>query len=208
MSTESSEWDLVRQAQQNDAAALAALFSKHRARLRNMVRLHLNPRLAGRVDASDVVQEAYLEASRVLKDYLANPQVPFFLWLRHLTGQKVIEAHRRHLGARKRGAEREVPLHRGGMPGANSESMAIELIGRVATPSILSMKAEMKTRLQQILDDMDDMDREVLMLRHFEQLSNAETAEVLGIEKSAASKRYIRALERIQETMGGMESQF
>jgi RNA polymerase sigma-70 factor (ECF subfamily) len=208
MSSESTEWDLVRQAQQNDAAALAALFSKHRARLRNLVRLRLNPRLASRVDASDVVQEAYLEAARVLKDYLADPQIPFFLWLRHLTGQKLIEAHRRHLGAQKRGADREVSLQRGAMPGANSESMAIDLIGRVATPSIISMKAEMKTRLEKILDDLDDMDREVLMLRHFEHLSNAETAQVLGIEKSAASKRYIRALERIQETMGGMESQF
>lgn len=208
MSDTSSEWDLVRQARNNDQEALAELFGKHRDRLRNMVRLRLNPRLAGRVDASDVIQEAYLEAARVLKEYLDNPQIPFFLWLRHLAGQKLIEAHRRHLGSQKRGADREVSLQRGAIPGANSESMAIDLIGRIATPSLISMKAEMKSQLEQILDGMDPTDREVLVLRHFEHLTNTETAQVLGIDKSAASKRYIRALERIQQTMESMESQF
>ncbi len=208
MSENSSEWDLVRQAQDDDEAALAALFSKYRTRLRNMVRLRLNPRLAGRVDASDVVQDAYLEAARVLHEYLKDPKFPFFLWLRHLAGQKVIEVHRRHIGAEKRGVDREISMQRGAMPAASSESMVVDLVGQIPTPSVISMKAEMKAQLQQILDDMDPIDREVLTLRHFEHLTNAETAEVLGIEKSAASKRYIRALERIQEIIGTSESQF
>lgn len=198
MTSEAKEVDLVRRAGEGDGEALTDLFTRHRRRLRNMVRLRLNHRLQGRVDPSDVVQDAYLEAARVLKDYLRDPNVPFFLWLRHLTGQKLIQAHRRHLGARLRDAGREISLYHGALPGASSAALAAQLLGRLTSPSQAAVRAEMKVRLQEILNDMDPLDREVLVLRHFEQLSNAETAQVLEIDTSAASKRYVRALERLE----------
>jgi RNA polymerase sigma-70 factor (ECF subfamily) len=209
MTNEVDEGDLLRRAAEGDGEALTDLFTRYRRRLRNMVRLRLNRRLHGRVDASDIVQEAYLEAARVLKDYLDDPKIPFFLWLRHLTGQKLIQTHRRHLGARLRDAGREVSLYYGALPGASSAALAAQLLGRLTSPSQAAMRAEMKIRLQEILNDMDPLDREVLVLRHFEQLSNAETAQVLEIDTSAASKRYVRALERLEGILnasGGLGS--
>lgn len=192
---------LLARAAGGDQAALNELFGRYRERLKRMVRLRLNRRLAGRVDDSDVLQEAYLEASRKLGDYLKDRPLPFFLWLRHLTGQKLIEVHRRHLGAEMRDAGREVSLHRGALPAANSMSLAAQLLGRLTSPSQAAVKAEMRIKLQQALNNLDPDDREILALRHFEQLSNVEAAQVLEIETSAASKRYLRALARLQKIL-------
>jgi RNA polymerase sigma-70 factor (ECF subfamily) len=147
------------------------------------------------------LQEAFLEASRKLGDYLKDRPLPFFLWLRHLTGQKLIEVHRRHLGAEMRDAGREVSLHRGPLPAANSMSLAAQLLGRLTSPSQAAVKAEMRIKLQHALNNLDPNDREILALRHFEQLSNVEAAQVLDIETSAASKRYLRALARLQKIL-------
>jgi RNA polymerase sigma-70 factor (ECF subfamily) len=187
----------------SEAFDLNAQFAEHRERLKRMVSLRMSPRLRGRVDASDVVQDAYLEAARALDDYLREPKLPFFLWLRLVTGKKLIDVHRRHLGAEMRDAKREVSLHRGPLPSANSESLAAQLLGRFTSPSHAAIRAEMKIRLQDALNGMEEMDREVLALRHFEQLSNSEVAEELGISTSAASKRYLRAVERLDQTLGG-----
>jgi RNA polymerase sigma-70 factor (ECF subfamily) len=135
--------------------------------------------------------------------------MPFFLWLRFLTSQKLLELHRHHLGAQARDAGREVSLHRGSLPGTSSAALAAQLLGHLTQPSQAAIRAEMKIRLQDALNSMDPLDREVLALRHFEHLSNAETAQTLGIGESAASKRYVRALRRLKEiltsTPGGME---
>src|SRR5262249_24772460 len=156
-----------------------------------MVALRLDRRLQGRIDPSDVIQEAYLTASVQLADYLKNPTLPFFLWLRLITGQKLVALHRHHLGTQARDAGREVALHQGALPEASSAALAAQLLGHDTRPSEAALRAEMALRLQEALNRMDALDREVLALRHFEQLSNAEAAHVLGVRESAASKRYV-----------------
>jgi len=193
--------DLLQRAAKGDQQALNELFDRHRSRLKKMVRLRLNRRLQGRVDDSDILQDACLEAARRLPDYLADPQAPFFLWLRRITGDKLLEVHRNHLGTQKRDAELEVSLHRGPLPAANSVSLAAHLLGRLTSPSQAAVKAETRLQLQEALNSLDPLDREILALRHFEQLTNAETAAELGLETSAASKRYIRALARLQKVL-------
>ena len=193
--------ELLAAAAAGDEKALTELFSRYRKRLKQMVRLRLNRRLQGRIDDSDVLQEAYLEAAKRLPEYLADRPLPFFLWLRHLTGEKLIDAHRRHLGAKMRDAAQEVSLHRGPMPAASSASLAAQLLGRLTSPSQAAIKAETRLRVQEVLNRMDSLDREVLALRHFEQLSNAEVAETLGLNESTASSRYLRALKRLKDEL-------
>ena len=190
--------DLLRRAAAGDEQAFQELFGRYRDRLKRMVRLRLNRRLQGRVDDSDVLQEAYLDVSRRLNEYLANPTLPFFLWLRHLAGLKLAEVHRRHLGTQRRDADREVTLHRGGLPEADSVSLANQLLGKLTTPSQAAIKAETRLYVQEALNSMDPIDREVLALKHFEQLSTSEIAAVLGLSKAGAGSRYLRALKRLR----------
>jgi RNA polymerase sigma-70 factor (ECF subfamily) len=190
---------LLRRALAGDESALAALFDGHRQRLRRMIRLRLDRRLSGRVDASDVLQEAYLEVRKRLTEYASNPQaLPFPLWLRLIAGQKLTDVHRFHLGAQMRDAGQEVALHRGPFPQASSVALAAQLLGKLTSASKAAIRAEHKLIVQEALNGMDPIDREVLTLRHFEHLSNEETALVLGLSKSAASNRYIRALKRLK----------
>jgi RNA polymerase sigma-70 factor, ECF subfamily len=193
---------LVGRAAEGDAAAQHELFGRYRNRLKRMVRLRLNRHLQGRLDASDVLQEAYLEAAKRLQDYARERPLPVFLWLRHITGQKLIDVHRRHLGAQARNAACEVSLHRGAMPAASSVFLAAQLLGRLTSPSQAAVKAEARLLVQEALNNMDSLDREVLALRHFEQLSNGEVAESLGINESTASTRYLRALKRLKDELG------
>jgi RNA polymerase sigma-70 factor (ECF subfamily) len=160
------------------------------------------------VDASDVLQEAYLEAAQRLTEYVRNPKVPFFLWLRFLTGQRLLAVRRRHLGTEARDAAREVSLFAGAMPEASSACLAAQLMGKVTAPLQAVIRAELKLRLQSALNEMDPTDREVLALRHFEQLGNTEAAEVLGISPSGASSRYLRALKRLKDILGAIPGRF
>lgn len=177
--------------------AVAELFSQYEARLQKMVHYRLDRRLYGRVDAADVLQEAYLEAARRVGDYLAKPTVPFFVWLRQITTQVLIDTHRRHL-AQMRDAYQEVPMHRGAYMHASSFSLAAQLVGNVSSPSRVAMREEMLEQVRVALEKMDELDREILALRHFEELNNNEVAQVLGIQKAAASNRYVRALKRLR----------
>jgi RNA polymerase sigma-70 factor (ECF subfamily) len=195
---------LLRRARGGDQEALALLFTRYRERLRQMVRLRLDRRLQGRLDPSDVLQEAYLDLARRLPEYPADPSVPFYLWLRSLTGQRLIDLHRRHLGAKMRDAAQEVSLYRGALPEASGESLAAQLLGRLTSASRAAIRAETQIRVQEALNSMDALDREVLTLRHFEMLTNEETAQVLGIGKSAASNRYVRALKRLKDILAGL----
>jgi RNA polymerase sigma-70 factor (ECF subfamily) len=195
---------LLRQVAAGDQAVWGDLLERHRPRLRRMVELRLDPRLQGRLDASDVIQEAYLTASAQVADYLKKPSIPFFLWLRLVTGQKLVELHRHHLRTKARNAQRQVSLHRGAWPAASSAVLASKLIGREPSPSKVARETEQHRWLQKALERMDPLDREVVALRHFEQLTNAETAEVLGLDVSAASKRYVRALQRLKEILSAM----
>ena len=193
--------DLIQRAADGDEDAARLLFSRHRDRLRRMVRLRLNRRLQARVDDSDILQEAMVEATRKLPEYAAEPKIPFFLWLRTLTGLKLAEIHRRNLGVEMRDADRVVSLHRGALPEANSITLAAQLLGKLTTPSQTAMKAELRMRVQEVLNAMDPVDREVLALRHFEQLSTSEAAEVLGLSKAGAGSRYLRAIKRLRKVM-------
>jgi RNA polymerase sigma-70 factor (ECF subfamily) len=209
MPDDSAEFqDQLRRLAAGDGQALAELFTRYRDRLRRMVQLRLDRRLQGRIDASDVLQEAYLDAARRAPEYAANPAVPFFLWLRLLTGQRLLMVHRRHLGAKMRDVGQEVSLYRGALPQASSLSLAAQLLGRMTSPSRAAVRAEMQLKLQEALNGMDPLDREVLTLRHFEELSNGETAAVLGIPKSAASNRYVRALKRLKDVLASMPGFF
>ena len=203
MTTDPSESsDLLRRAGQGDAEALGQLLEAQRKRLRRMVRLRLDPRLQGRIDPSDVIQETYLEAAERLAEYIRDPKVPFFLWLRFLTGQKLLQLRRHHLGTQARDAARELSIYQGAMPEASSACLAAQLLGKRTAPLEAAIRAEMKLRLQAALNGMEPMDREVLALRHFEQFNNAETAQLLGISESGASSRYLRALKRLKDILG------
>jgi RNA polymerase sigma-70 factor, ECF subfamily len=195
---------LLREAAQGDPGRLGALLELHRPRLRRMVALRLDPRLHGRIDPSDVIQEAYLEASARLAEYLRQPTMPFFLWLRFLAGQKLVTLHRHHLGRQMRDAGREVSLYRGRLPEASSATLAAQLLGHETRPSEAAIRAELKVRLQEALNRMDPLDREILALRHFEQLSLAEAAQVLGLTESGACRRHLRALKRLKEVLSGL----
>jgi RNA polymerase sigma-70 factor (ECF subfamily) len=203
-SEQSRSAELLKCAAAGDQGAINTLFTLYRDRLRAMVRLRLNRRLQGRVDPSDVLQEAYLEVCKGFAEYVRSPRLPFFLWLRHITGQKLIAAHRYHLGAQLRDAGQEVSLYHGALPQASSVSLAAQLLGRITSASKAAVRAETKIRVQEALNSMDAIDREVLSLRHFEMLTNAETAAVLGLKKSAASNRYVRALERLKDILAGI----
>jgi RNA polymerase sigma-70 factor, ECF subfamily len=196
---------LLRRALAGDELALAALFDAYRERLRRMIRLRLDRRLTGRVDSSDVLQEAYLDVRKRLAEYgRDHGAMPFHLWLRLIAGQKLTDVHRYHLGTQMRDAGQEVSLHRGPFPQASSVSLAAQLLGRLTSASKAAIRAEHRLIVQEALNGMDSMDREVLTLRHFEHLSNDETAMVLRLSKSAASNRYIRALRRLKEILSSI----
>jgi RNA polymerase sigma-70 factor (ECF subfamily) len=200
---------LLRRAADGDDPSWGSLLTRHGGRLRRMIAFRLDPRLQGRVDPEDILQEVYMAAWHSLPAYLGQPAVPFFLWLRGIAGQKLLEVHRTHLGTRMRDARREVSLHRGALPDATSAALAAQLLGHQTRPSEAAVRAEAKVRLQEALNGMDPLDREALALRHFEHLTNAEAARVLRIGEAAAGKRYLRALERLREILaqmpGGLE---
>jgi RNA polymerase sigma-70 factor (ECF subfamily) len=184
-----------------DQHALGEFFDRHSERLRRMLRLRLDRRLQGRIDPEDVLQEAFVDASRRLGEFAADPSLPPFLWLRFLTVQRLQTLHRLHLGARCRDAGREVSLWSGSLPAADSRSLAAQLLGRMTTPSRAAICAEIQIKIQEALNAMEPIDREILALRHFEELNNNETAAVLGIHKAAASNRYVRALRRLKDIL-------
>jgi RNA polymerase sigma-70 factor, ECF subfamily len=193
--------DLLRRLEGGDERALTELFTRHRERLRRMIHLRLDRRLQGRIDVSDVLQDAYLDVARRAPEYLAQATLPPFLWLRLTTGQTLQALHRHHLKVHMRDAGREVSLRSRATPQANSACLAEMLLGRLTSPTRAARRAEMQLKLQEILNGMEPLDREVLALRHFEELSNGEIAQVLGLTKTAASNRYMRALERLKDRL-------
>jgi RNA polymerase sigma-70 factor, ECF subfamily len=194
----------LRQAAQGDAQSWEALVAESRPRLRRMVAFRLDQRLSGRVDPSDVLQDTYLEAWQDLDGYLRVPAMPFFLWLRGIAGNKLRELHRHHLGAQMRDPRREVSIFDGLLGETTTTALADGLMGDLTRASEEAMQMELKLRLQDALNGMDPLDREVLALRHFEQLSPAETATVLGIKEKAAGMRYVRALRRLKDILNSL----
>jgi RNA polymerase sigma-70 factor, ECF subfamily len=203
MTDQASEVDrLFRRATHGDPERFGTLLEECRPRLRRMVAQRLDPRLHGRIDPSDVIQETYLEASGRLAEYLRKPALPFPVWLQFLAGQKLVTLHRHHLGCQMRAAGREVSLRPAGPAESPSAAPAGQVPGREERPSEAVARAERRDRLREALDALDLPDREILALRHFEQLSLAEAAAALGITESGACRRHMRALARLKDVLG------
>ncbi|MEM9799890.1 MAG: sigma-70 family RNA polymerase sigma factor [Planctomycetota bacterium] len=197
--------------------ALGPVLEAYRARIERMIRVRMDPRIAGRAGASDVLQEAYVEVARRLPSYLdewnaartapteeREGPMPFFLWVRFIAAQSLQELHRRHLGAAVRDARREVDLAGragGALPEASSLLFASALVASGISPSGAAAVDEQRELLRKALDSLSAQDREVLFLRHFEQLSNKEIAELLGLSAPGASLRHLRALGRLQRAL-------
>jgi RNA polymerase sigma-70 factor (ECF subfamily) len=200
---------LVERLRAGNGQALTDLFQHHRDRLRRMVELRMDARLQGRVDASDVLQDAFLDAAANLDWYLQGSELPPFLWLRLVVSQRISRYHRQHLGTKMRDAGQEVSLYRNPLPQASSAALASMLLGRLTSPSHAAIRAEQVLQVQEALNELDPLDREIVALRHFEELSRAETAQVLGITEEAGAKRYLRALRRLKAILavrpGGLE---
>jgi RNA polymerase sigma-70 factor (ECF subfamily) len=201
---------LLEKARAGDQVALNELFARYRNRLRHMVDLRIDRQLQARVDASDVIQEAYVDAVSRWTEYLREPSYPLLLWLRLLVGERLLKLHRQHLGTQMRDAALEVSIYRGALPAASSAALAAQLLGKHTSPTQAVVRAERMIRVQDALNALDPIDREVLCLRHFEELTLVETALSLGIQEAAAAKRYVRALRRLKAALatmpGGLES--
>lgn len=192
---------LLDEARQGQADAVERLLARHREPVRRMIDLRLDPAIVQRVDASDVVQEVMLEASRRLRDYLRDPAMPFLVWLRHLAKDHLIDAHRRHHQAQKRGVDREQSLARPAWADQSSLELAGQLVDPERTPASEAMQRELQDRLHLAIDQLDDIDREVILMRHFEQLSNQDVAHALELTEPAASMRYLRAVRRLRDLL-------
>lgn len=165
-----------------------------------MIDLRMDPALKARIGASDVLQDAYVEIAGRVGDYLENPRMPFFVWIRFITAQRLLKLRRHHVGAQKRDARRDVRDAPTG-PQATAVALVDHLMASGVTPSLAVAADEFRVQLMEALDEMNPLDREVLVLRHFEELTNVEAAEALGIETNTASQRYVRALKRLGQAL-------
>jgi len=189
---------LLDQARRGDAAAVDRLLAIHREPLRRMIALRLDPALAGRLDASDVVQDVLLEASRRLNDYLRDPAMPFPLWLRHIAKDHVIDAHRRHRKAQRRSLDREQPLVAPRLADQSSAEIVAQLFDQELTPASAAIRQEMRRRLEAAIASLEENDREVILMKLQENRSNQEVAAILGLSEAATSMRYLRAVRRLR----------
>jgi RNA polymerase sigma-70 factor (ECF subfamily) len=187
---------------QADAGAAERLWERHRSALRRMIDLRLDRALGRRVDASDVVQEVLLKANQRLPEYLKAPVLPFHLWLRQIARDHIIDQHRRHRVAGRRSIDRERPLAPPAFADQSSLDLAAQLRDPGVTPAAAALRAELSRRFQQALGELNEDDREIILLRHFEQLSNSEAAQTLGLTEPAAGMRHLRALRRLRAVLG------
>lgn len=190
--------DILNDVRNGDDEAINRLFARHREAVRRMISQRLDPQLAGRLDASDVVQEVLIEASRRLPDYLDDPAMPFHLWLRHLARDHVIGAYRRHRAARKRSVDRELPLAGAGLADQSSLDLAPHLVASGLTPAAAAIRKELEQRFRAAISSLGEDDREIIFMRHFEQLSNQDVATALELSEAAAGMRHLRALRRLR----------
>ena len=197
---------LVNRVMRRDETALAELFSRHRDRLWRIVNFRLDRRLRGRVDADDVLQEAYINTAKRIDYFLQDASRSIFVWFRLMVNQTLIDIHRRHLGTEMRNASREFSIDSGWGSDSTSFSLSFHLLGHLTSPSNAAVRAELSTQLDTALSLLSAIDREVLALRHFEELTNVETAQVLDMSEQAASLRYVRALARMKKVMSNFPS--
>jgi RNA polymerase sigma-70 factor, ECF subfamily len=191
---------LISRAAAGSDEAVNELLERHRAALRRLVQFRLDRRIAGRVDASDVVQDVLLEASRRLRDYVTDPKMPFHLWLRQLAQDRMIDLHRRH-HAQRRSVDREQPLAVGGFSDRSSLDLAAQLCDAELTPAAATLRKELQQRFLEALDRLEEGDREIIVMRHVEHLGNGEIAQALGLSPAAAGMRYLRAMRRLRSIL-------
>lgn len=184
-----------------DGKVLARVFDIYRERLWQIVNFRIDSRLRGRVDADDILQEAYLDAQKRIEHFKEDTPQSLFIWLRLVTNQTLIDVHRRHLGTQARDANRERSISGHWASESTTFSLSSHLLGHLTSPSQAALRAELSQQLMLALDSMGAIDREVLALRHFEELSNGETARVLELSEQAASLRYVRALSRLKQVL-------
>lgn len=199
--------ELLDQARQGESLAVERLLTAHREPLRRMIDMRLDPALTARVDASDIVQDVLLEAHRRLSDYLRNPTMPFHLWLRHIARDHMIDAHRRHRQAQRRSLDREQPIVPANLSDESSAQLCGQLLDQEPTPASAAIRHELTRRLDSAITTLGEDDREIVLMRHGEQLSNQEVAQLLGLSEAAASMRYLRAIRRLRAALlpGGAE---
>jgi RNA polymerase sigma-70 factor (ECF subfamily) len=203
--TDDKTEELLLGAKNGDQEAVNRLIDRHRGAVLRMVQMRLDHKIRRRVDVSDVVQDVMIDASRRLQDYLANPVMPFHLWLRHITKDRIIDAHRRHRGSQKRSVDREQGL---AVPGADDHStmnLAAQLCDGELTPAAAATQREMAERVEAAITELGEQDGEIIIMRHYEQLSNQEVAQALGLSEPAASMRYLRAVRRLRAMLMGSE---
>lgn len=193
--------ELLAGVKNGDASAVNQLMERHRDSLRRIVQLRLDQKIQRRIDVSDVVQDVLVEANRRLADYVASPQMPFHLWLRQIAQDRIIDAHRRHRGSAKRSVDRERQM---AVPAADDRStfdLALQLCDRGLTPAAAVAEAELARCAEQAIAKLPDQDCEIIIMRHYEQLSNQEVAQALSLTEPAASMRYLRAIRKLRELM-------
>lgn len=186
-----------------DQSAMNRLMDRHREAVRRMIQMRLDRAVARRVDASDVVQDVMLEASQRLQDYMQNPSMPFHLWLRQLAKDRIIDMHRRHRTAQRRSVDREQHISGLGSDDQSAADLATLLKDAELTPAAAALRKEMEERFLVALDQLDENDREIVIMRHFEHLGNSEVAEALQLSPPAAGMRYLRAIRKLRELLGG-----
>ena len=198
--------ELLKNVADGDKSAMNRLMDRHREAVRRMIQMRLDHAVARRVDASDVVQDVMMEASQRLNDYMQNPSMPFHLWLRQLAKDRIIDMHRRHRAAKRRSVDREQNLSGLGSDDQSAADLAALLKDAELTPAAAALRKEMEERFLVALDQLEENDREIVIMRHFEHLGNSEVAEALQLSAPAAGMRYLRAIRRLRELLGGEES--
>ena len=190
---------LLQEVRDGDADAVNALLDRHRRGVRRLVEMRLDRKVQRRVDVSDVVQEVLVEANNRLGKYLDDPVMAFHLWLRQIAWDHIIDTYRRHRVSAKRNMDREQPIAAGGdNVDESSVDLAIQLCDPAMTPAAVATQREIASKIEEAIEKLDETDREVILMRHYEHLSNLEIAEVLKLNPPAASMRYLRAVRRLR----------
>jgi RNA polymerase sigma-70 factor, ECF subfamily len=198
--------ELIREALTGGRAARGALLRRHRARLRRMVELRMDPRLFARVDPSDIVQEVLVEADARLDTYMRDQPLPFYPWLRQLAWDRMADAHRRHIRAGRRSVTRE-QANPFGLPDNSALELADRLVDTGSGPSELARREELRRLVRAALERLPEDARELLVLRHLEQMPVKEIAAVLGVSEGAVKTRTLRALRRLRTLLDNKRSE-
>lgn len=194
--------NLLKEVDNGDPSAVNRLLDRHRGAVRRMVQMRLDQAVARRVDASDVVQDVLLEASQRLSEYIRSPSMPFHLWLRQLAKDRIIDMHRRHRAAQRRSVDREQNISSFASDDQSAADLTALLRDAELTPAASALRKEMEERFVLALDQLEESEREIVIMRHFEHLGNGEVAEALGLSAPAAGMRYLRAIRRLRELLG------